>query len=193
MNVIDRERRFRVPDLPPPPAPVEQAAFLRWVQRQEGRYELVKGRVVMMTGVSRNHAKVALRIAALLYASLDRTLFQVSSADFGVQTPAGIRYPDVMVDPAGRDGSELTTDAPIFIAEVLSPSSIAIDMVEKAAEYRQIESLTAYAVFAQDEPRVWAWIKGENGWPGNPAMIEGPDAALEIPALRASVPLRAIY
>jgi Uma2 family endonuclease len=193
MNVIDRERRFRVPDLPPPPAPVEQAAFLRWVQRQEGRYELVKGRVVMMTGVSRNHAKVALRIAALLYASLDRTLFQVSSADFGVQTPAGIRYPDVMVDPAGRDGSELTTDAPIFIAEVLSPSSIAIDMVEKAAEYRQIESLTAYAVFAQDEPRVWAWIKGENGWPGNPTMIEGPDAALEIPALRASVPLRAIY
>ena len=91
MNVFDRERRFRVPDLPPPPAPVEQAAFLRWAQRQEGRYELVKGRVVMMTGVSRNHAKVALRIAALLYASLDRTLFQVSSTDFGVQfQPASV-------------------------------------------------------------------------------------------------------
>ena len=193
MTTVVRDRRLRVQDPPPPSAPVGRAAFLCWAQAVEGRYELVKGRVVMTTRVSRNHAKVALGIAAALFARLDRDQYQVSSAGFGVETAAGIRYPDAVVDPAGRDGSELTTDAPLFIAEVLSPSSIAVDMIEKAAEYRQIESLTAYAVFSQDEPRVWVWRKGENGWPAAPAMIEGEDAALEIPALGVAFPLREIY
>lgn len=187
------QRSLRIQDPPPPPAPVDRATFLRWAQTVEGRYEWVEGRIVMMVRVTRNHAKAASAIVVALASRLDRDRYQISSADFGVETPTGIRYPDVMVDPADRDGSELTTDAPIFIAEVLSPSSIAVDMVEKAAEYRQIESLTAYAVFSQDEPRVWVWIKGESCWPAAPAMIEGRDAALNIPSLRVTLPLAEIY
>jgi hypothetical protein len=32
------------------PARLDKAAFLDWVERQGGRFELVKGRVVMMVG-----------------------------------------------------------------------------------------------------------------------------------------------
>ena len=47
------------------PAHIDKAAFLAWAEGREGRYELVRGRVVMMTGFSRNHGRIVMRIARL--------------------------------------------------------------------------------------------------------------------------------
>ena len=54
-----------------------KAEFLRWVEGQPGRYELVGGRVVMMTGGSRNHAKIIIELGALLLNRLDRKRWSV--------------------------------------------------------------------------------------------------------------------
>lgn len=194
MNLIERRQSFRgVRDEPPPPAPVDRETFQRWVARQERRYEWVRGEIVMMVHVTRGHAAIAANILGLLFNAIDRNLYQVSAAEFGVETGSGLRFPDVLVDRIRPDLAERSTDAPIFIAEVLSPSSMILDLVEKAAEYTALASLRSYAVFSQDEPKVWVWERGASGFPREAAVIEGRGARLEIPALSASLPLAEIY
>ena len=177
-----------------PDAPRDPDAFLRWGTTREGKYELVDGDVfAMMVQVSRNHAQIAIRVSILLGQALDLRAYHISSADFGVRTPKGIRYPDVLVDPASPDGRELASNNPILIVEVLSPSSLEIDFVQKRAEYTSIPSLQTYLVLAQDEPRAWAWTRAADGWPEQAEMAEGRGAQVEVPALGVTLPLGFIY
>lgn len=188
MNLVDR--RFT-----PAPAdtPTDPDAFLRWAEGREGRYELVGDSLRMMVGASKNHAVVTLRIGALLLAQLDPARYQICAADLGVRTRVGIRYPDIVVDVnRPGTGSDLSATAPVFLAEVLSPSSLAIDMVEKAAEYMTIDSLDGYAVFAQDRAQAWIWSREPSGWPDAPVMVEG-TASLVVPVLGLALPLADIF
>lgn len=194
MNLAERPTGFRaVRDEPPPAPPVDRETFERWAERQEGRYEWVRGEIVMIVQVTRGHAAIAANIFGLLFNTIDRSVYQVSAAEFGVETRSGLRFPDVLVDRIRPNLGERSTDAPIFIAEVLSPSSMTLDMVEKAAEYTALATLRTYAVFSQDEPKVWVWQRGEAGFPEKPSLVEGRDARLEIPALSASLALAEIY
>ena len=189
MNLVDRHHAPARPD-----TPTDSDSFLRWAEGREGRYEWVERRVVMMVGSTKNHAIITLRIGALLLSQIDQTSHQVCAAHLGVLTRAGVRYPDIVVDVnAPGTGSHLSATAPLFIAEVLSPSSISIDMVEKAAEYTSIESLRAYAVFSQDRAQVWICSRGPAGWPAEPTMVEGLERSLSVEALGLKLPLAAIF
>ena len=61
-----------------------------------------------------------------------------------------------------------TATAPVLAAEVLSPSTAAIDLGDKAAEYLRLPSLAAYLVFAHDEVKAWAFMRAEHGFPPAP-------------------------
>jgi Uma2 family endonuclease len=194
MNLIERQPSFHVVrDEPPPPPPVDRETFQRWAERQEGRYEWVRGEIVMMTEVSRDHALIVTRLVIALSKVLDLDRYAIATSDFGVNTGASRRFPDVLVEPVGLDGKGRTSENPVFIAEVLSASSVTVDTREKPAEYATLASLRTYAVFSQDEPRVWVWERGESGFPGKLASVEGRDARLPIPALGASLSLAEIY
>ena len=172
---------------------MDRPEFLEWVQAHEGRYELAGSRVVMMTGGSRGHAILVRRLAAALEKRLDGNRWVVLKSDFGVELePATIRYPDVVVDVAGRPLKDLTATAPTLIAEVLSPSSIKDDLGGKAVEYQRLPSLSAYLVLAQDEPTVWIWVRGTAGFSA-PAVIMGRDARIQISAHAIDLPLSDIF
>jgi hypothetical protein len=47
------------------PLQMDQQAFLAWVQGREERYELDRGRVIMITGGSRAHWLICLNIACI--------------------------------------------------------------------------------------------------------------------------------
>ena len=174
-------------------APTNPDAFLRWNEGREGKYELVKGKVVQnMIRVTRQHARVVQNLMLALRPALDPNQFEVFMVDFGIRTPDGVRYPDVMVDVAGGSDKDLAVTAPVFVCEVLSSSSIAIDMVEKLDEYTGIASVQSYLVLAPDEPRGWLWSRGTDGWSG-PLMIEGADATIRLPALSVEIRLGALY
>ena len=168
-------------------APTDPDAFLRWNEGREGKRELVKGRIVeMMIHVTRGHARLVSRFLAMLSQALDSSRFDVFVSDFGVKTPDGVRYPDLVVDVVGGNRGDLAVIAPVLVCEVLSPSSLATDFVEKAAEYTSLPSVQAYLVLSQDEPRVWLWSRQDDAWTG-PAMIEGADALIELPSLSLQV------
>lgn len=173
---------------------MDRPEFLEWVQAHEGRYELVGGRVVMMTGGTRGHAILARRLAAALEKRLDEERWTVLTFDFGAALgPSTVRYPDVVVDVAGGNFKDLTATAPTLIAEVLSPSSVKDDLGAKATEYLRLPSLSAYLVLAQDEPKAWIWVRGTGGFLAQPNVIAGRDARIEIPAHAIDLPLSEIY
>ncbi len=104
-----------------------------------------------------------------------------------------IRYPDIIVDIAGEASKDLTATSPVFIAEVLSPTSERVDLGDKASEYLRLSSLAAYLVFAQDAIKAWVWVRGPEGFFSGPKLFEGEDAVVRLEALGVDLPLAEVY
>lgn len=178
--------------------PMSDAQFLAWAERQEGRYELVEGTAMMQAGATRDHERVAKRIFALLYASVDEGMFDVNKGDFGVRIRPGagkgtILYPDVVVDLQSGRGDEQATMSPIVVIEVLSRSTDFGDHVDKLKSYMRRDKLRQYIVFAQKEPRAWSWASADGRWPSEPCLLEGCDGILALPTIEATLRLGDIY
>src|ERR1700738_1590136 len=122
---------------------MDKVAFLDWVQGREERYELDRGRVIMMTGGSRAHGQITGNLLKALGSRVDPEKWAVLP-EFGIDLESGsIRYPDIIVDAAGEAPKDLTATAPALIAEVLSPSSERIDLGAKSSEYLRLPMLAA--------------------------------------------------
>src|SRR5215470_11440083 len=91
---------------------MDKAAFLAWMQATEGRYELAGGRVVMMPGALRVHGRIVRKLVKALSSRLDPTQWEVI-AEFGL------------------GDKDRTATAPVLLAEVLSPSTVEIDLGDK--------------------------------------------------------------
>jgi Uma2 family endonuclease len=175
------------------PGRMAKPAFLAWVQGREGRYELVDGRVVMMVGASRAHAKIVRNLLLALHSQLDLRHWE-ATADFGLDTgPETLRYPDIVIDRAGGALGDYTAIEPVMLAEVLSPSSEKIDHRDKANEYLRLPSLQAYLIVAQDRVRTWLWLREQGRFAAEAAVIDGLDKTVSIPPLGLQLPLAALY
>jgi Uma2 family endonuclease len=175
------------------PVHLDKQGFLAWVQGREGRYELAEGRVIMMVGASRAHGILVMNLASLIRAQLDPREWTVI-ADFGLDAgPKTLRYPDVIVDRAGGNAGDYTATAPALIAEVLSPSSADVDLGDKAIEYLQLPTLSAYLVFAQNQPKTWVWAREAAAFSPSPTIVVGHDKVIRIAGLNLSLPLGAVY
>jgi Uma2 family endonuclease len=172
---------------------MDKAAFIAWMQANEGRYELAGGHVVMMPGISRSHGLMVTNLVVALRARLDPHQWAVI-AEFGLDAgPETLRYPDIVVDRAGGGAKDYTATAPALLVEVLSPSTAATDLGDKAAEYLQIPSLFAYIVLSQDEPKAWVWARAIGEFAPGPVVIAGTEAIIRIAALQLEPPLAEIY
>jgi Uma2 family endonuclease len=175
------------------PVHMDKAAFLAWAEGREENYELVEGRVVMMVRTTRAHGTIAANLLVLIHRQLDRRQWVVF-AEFGVDAgPRTLRFPDILVDSAGGNAQDYTAHKPGLLIEILSPSTARFDLGDKAAEYLNIPHLAAYLVLAQDERKGWCWIRGTNGFPSGPVVIDDENAIIEIAAIGLSLPIREIY
>jgi Uma2 family endonuclease len=174
-------------------APTDPAAFVRWAEGREGRFELAGGQVTMMVGATIRHEKVVATLAHLLLAALDPAEFTVASGGLAVEIGEGIRYPDVVVHEGSFDPHDLVSSRPVLVAEVLSPSSLTVDMLKKPAEYGAVETIHTYLVLAQDTPRVWIWQRERGSFPGTPIEAVGAEDAVALPEFGLMLPLADIY
>ena len=174
--------------------PTTADEFLRWNEGREGKREFVRGRVVeMMINVTRNHWRLANRLERQIAAQLGDEHYDVGTTDYGVRTPDGIRFPDVLVDTVAVDGRSLATTSPLLIAEILSKSSIADDFGPKARDYQGLPSLQHYMTLSQDEVRLWAWSRtGDGSWK-EPEIFEAGTVLLVIDGIPVSVDLPSLY
>ena len=172
---------------------MDKAGFLAWVQANEDRCELAGGRVVMTPRPSRSHGLIVSNLVVALRSQLDPHQWVVIP-EFGLDTgPQTLRYPDIVVDRAGGGTKDYAATAPIFLAEVLSPSNAEIDLGDKAAEYLQIASLLGYVVFSQDAPKAWMWARTSAQFAAGPEVIFGKEAIVRIAALKLELPMTDIY
>jgi Uma2 family endonuclease len=176
-----------------PNLPMSKAAFIEWSAAEEERCELVAGRVVMMPRPSRSHGLIVSNLVVVLRGQLDPQQWVVIP-EFGLDSgPQTLRYPDVVVDRAGGGAKDYTASGAALLAEVLSPSTAEIDLGDKAAEYLQIPSVLAYAVFSQDEPKAWVWERAAGHFTAGPRVISGNDAAVCIAELKLELRMAEIY
>ena len=174
---------------------MSKAAFVEWDAGEGQRCELVGGRVVMMPRPSQDHGTIVTNLVVLLRTRLDRRQWKVI-AEFGLDTgPDTLRYPDVVVYPAGSPGKSRTTSTPILLAEVLSPSNAETDFGDRVAEYLEFPSLFAYVVLSQDEPKAWIWSRPLTSVPFAPVpkVISGNEAVIPIAGLQLELPMAEIY
>ncbi len=176
-------------------APMTKAEFLRWVQRQERRHEFVAGRAVMHAGSTKRHNWLAQNSAFMLRQRLVSDDWCIGFADVAVSIRDDIRYPDVLLEKREGDGRDLVCEAPVLIAEILSPSSTGADLTIKLAEYTSLPSLQAYIVASQDEPIVWLWQRdaASRAFPAKPQEIAGREAAITVAGLGLSLPMAELY
>jgi Uma2 family endonuclease len=121
--------------------------------------EYLNGKILAMSGASRAHNLITLDIATELNIQLRGQDCEVYTSDMRVQTsPTGAYfYPDVVVvcdKPRFEDNVFDTLLNPIFVVEVLSPSTEANDRGEKFARYQELASLREYILVSQDRIRV---------------------------------------
>lgn len=173
--------------------PTTPDEFLRWNEGREGRREFVKGRVVeMIINVTENHYRLAARLVVQLAGQLGDDDYIVGSADFGVSTRDGVRFPDVMVHRPG-DGRRLATKTPLLIAEILSASSMTDDFGPKAADYLALGSLEHYLIFAQNEAHARVWSRDvERAW-HKPVLHDDVSKPLALPGLGVSIDLERLF
>ena len=75
------------------PLGMDKVAFLDWVRGREERYELDRGRVIMMTGGSRAHWQITANLFKALDARIDLQRWAVLP-EFGVELQSvSIRFP----------------------------------------------------------------------------------------------------
>lgn len=135
-----------------PPRTLEE--FLDWVPLQGERFEWDGVQPVAMVGGTAGHSELAARVGEALRAKLRGGPCRVFRSDIGVRTEGGsrVRYPDLSVTCSPVPRSALAVPDPVFILEVLSESSAAIDHGVKRAEYPALPSLSRYVMLAQDAP-----------------------------------------
>jgi Uma2 family endonuclease len=174
--------------------PVDKDAFYRFIATEpEGRYEFERGRIVQqMTGGTLRHGRIAARFYRLLEDQLNTSLWQVSP-ERGVDTPITVRYGDVVVEPIKTDPLSLSALKPALIVEVLSPSTIRMDLDVKSGEYMALPSLHAYVVASQTEAACLAWIRDSEGhFPASPVEFAA-DEVITVPQLAVAIRLADIY
>lgn len=123
------------------------AEYLQGEEAATVKHEYLDGEVWAMVGASDAHVSIAGNLFFLLKQALKESPCRPYISDMKVNVAAAnaFFYPDVLVscNPKDRD-NRLFKQHPVFIAEVLSPSTEAFDRGAKFAAYRQLDSLQTY-------------------------------------------------
>ena len=143
------------------------AEYLAWEERQELRYEYVKGEVYAMTGGSVNHGRIGGNFYYLLRNHLRGTDCLALNSDVKVQIEKfrDYVYPDVSVTchPVDLQATKSIAN-PCVIIEVLSPSTEAYDRGNKFSNlYQNLSSLREYVLVSSEEMAICIYRQTDRG------------------------------
>jgi Uma2 family endonuclease len=169
--------------------------FLAWEAEQPERWEFIGGEAFAMAGGSDVHNTIAGNLYMSLRERLRGSRCSVFMSDVKLRLAADdtVFYPDVFVscDPADRARRQVK-EAPVLIAEVLSPSTEAYDRGRKFEAYRRFAGLNTVLFLGQERPHVECYTRTADGdWLLTEAG--GEEAVLAVRALGFELPLAELY
>lgn len=161
------------------------------------KWELIGGRVVrMMVGARWEHHFIARNLAFGLMQRLRAkgSSCQVFQETFFMKEKAidSAMLPDVMVHCGAMEPGATSLNDPTVLVEVMSEGSKARDRFEKWAVYQKLPSLRHYVLVERDRAHIETFDRLGEAWEGV-RILDGLEAALDLPAIGVSVPLADIY
>lgn len=171
--------------------------FLDAEELSDTKHMYYAGLVTAMAGGSFEHALLAMNLGTQLNNALRGRGCSVVGSDVMFQTGSKemYTYPDLIVvcGPVERMvGRRNVITNPVFLVEVLSPSTEAKDRGAKSHEYRLSPTIRQYALISPDKPMVEIHTRAENGqWWISEVM--GLEADCAFSSLECSVPMAALY
>lgn len=173
--------------------------YLAMEEHAVDRHEFHDGEILMMSGGSYNHSRVASNLIGMLYARLRGSPCEVLESNMRLKLAPSRRYvyPDAMIvcngpqfDPDDR--KKTTIENPRVVFEVLSDSTSGYDRGEKFYAYAQVESIETYVLLDQDAARVEIRTRQPQGdW--RLLLTEGLEASIRLPGFAFELPLRDLY
>jgi len=140
-------------------------AYLKGEETAEFKHEYQNGEVWAMVGATDNHVTIAGNLFVLLKHHLKGSPCRAYISDMKVRVEKADAYfyPDVMVTCNPKDQANTQyKQHPVFIAEVLSPSTEAFDRGNKFNAYRQLDSLQTYWLIDTQAMRVDSFTRTQN-------------------------------
>jgi Uma2 family endonuclease len=171
--------------------------FLEQEELSETKHMYYAGLVTAMAGGTVEHSRLSTNLIGRLFAALLGRDCAVFGSDLLFQTGSQdmLTYPDLMVvcGPVERKpGKRNVITNPIFLVEVLSPSTEAIDRGAKSREYRLSPSIRQYALVSQDRPLIEIHTRAADGnwWISE---VAGLAADCVFSSLECTIPMAALY
>lgn len=171
--------------------------YLKLEAQAETKHIYFDGVITAMAGGTVAHGILAMNFGSELRSGLRGRGCKTVGSDVLLQTGRKEMYvyPDVMVicgPVATMENRPSVVTNPVFVAEVLSPSTEGEDRGVKALEYRATPSIRQFAFVSQERPWVEIHTRGEDGkWWVEDTV--GLDAACVFSALGCTVPMAALY
>lgn len=165
--------------------------YLEFEQTAQERHEFVDGQLFAMAGGSDPHSRLSVRLGAYFEFANSEEACRTYDSNMKLRTPGGEGYyPDLMVVCDSQDNHRYYKTRPCLLVEVLSDRTEAIDRGEKLRNYCKIETLQAYVLLSQDEPRAEIFRRGEDGW--RYEVIEA-NGVMRLPCVNLEVSLHDLY
>jgi Uma2 family endonuclease len=166
-------------------------------RHSEAKHEFMFGEISKVRGGSPQHALIASNMCIALGRRLSgaRRVFDSSLRVCLDPKTAFYVYPDLTVVEGPfefLENANETLTNPKLVVEVLSPTSMNVELGSKARMYTRVPTLTDLLMIDQDRAGVEHWVRKENArWVVD--LLEGGDAVLRIESLACEIPLREIY
>jgi len=174
---------------------LEEVDYLAREAAAAERHEYVAGVAYAMAGAGERHNRIAGNLFAALRSAARGTGCGVYISDMKLRVAGGraYYYPDVMLscEPAAPDA--VFKDAPCLVAEILSPSTAAIDTREKLQAYCAIESLRYYLLIDSERAAVSYRVRSRTGEWLAATLDPGERLEVECGPMRAGFGLVEIY
>jgi Uma2 family endonuclease len=133
---------------------------------KDARYEYLEGELHMLAGGSNDHSRIAANLINMLEQALEESPCLVFTSDVRLKL-SETRYvhPDIAVTCDSHDlAEEDTISHPSLVAEVLSPSTEAVDRGKKSIYYRQCQSIQEYLIIDALQIFVELYRREKNIW-----------------------------
>lgn len=171
--------------------------YLAMERASEEKHELHQGRIVAMSGASKEHNKIFANLFTAIGSYLDGTSCHPYGSDFRVKVPTAdtFTYPDIIIvcdEDELMDEKFDTLKNPSVIIEILSRTTEKYDRERKFFYYMQIPSFKEYIMVSSMEIYIQTALKQDDSlWKFD--EIKDLDSSLLIKTTQQTIPLKKIY
>lgn len=174
--------------------PMTLEEYLQFEEHSRVRHEYIAGEIFAMTGVTKQHNRIAGRLYLAFANRLKGGQCDAYMSDVRVKLRVNrdvhVYYPDVMVACDRNPREDCYVANPKLIVEVLSTSTAGIDRHEKRVAYRGIAELEEYVIVAQSAIEVTV-LRRAKSW--EPEILQSCESMLELRSIGISLSLAQIY